>query len=532
VRCVPRFLLAALVAAGCSDAARSVNPAPRFGAAATGGSGITLDQFSGLANDAIPWGQGETHIGKGFNPNPHPGDAIVATFYWKGSSNTIVQVTDHLCDVANTPVGNTYTLVDYATRGGYSMATYVATNAQGFSAQAVSTDSLLCVHAIFSNQISEGGMIMSAYQGVAAATALDGFHSATGFDSTTAPVDPGAISGAAGDLAYAIAMSNGVVGSNPPAGFKPITDVSDTILRADAEYAVLASAGTVEPQWTWFFQAPSSWLATVVALRPAPGTANRPPVAAFSSSCSALTCGFTNSSSDSDGTIASNSWSFGDGQTSAVASPSHTYGTGGTYTVTLTVTDNQGATNSVSHSVTVTAPNQPPTAAFASSCNALTCAFTNSSSDPDGTIASNSWNFGDGQTSTAASPSHIYAAGGTYTVTLTVTDNQGATTSVSHSVTVTPPNQAPVVNAGADQTVLLGVLYTLNASFSDPDNGPWTYTIQWGDGSTTTGTKTSNGTISAGHTYLWVLTRRTITVTVTDSRGASGADSKVVTLIL
>jgi hypothetical protein len=53
------------------------------------------------------------------------------------------------------------------------------------------------------------------------------------------------------------------------------------------------------------------------------------------------------------------------------------------------------------------------------------------------------------------------------------------------------------VNAGSDQTVLLGVLYSLSASFSDPDKGPWSYTINWGDGSSSSGSKSSTGTIGA-----------------------------------
>jgi serine protease len=80
--------------------------------------------------------------------------------------------------------------------------------------------------------------------------------------------------------------------------------------------------------------------------------------------------------------------------------------------------------------------NQPPVASFSFTTSGLTASFTDGSSDPDGTIASRSWNFGDGTTSTATNPTKTYAAAGTYTVTLTVTDNQGATNSTSRSVTV------------------------------------------------------------------------------------------------
>src|SRR5207244_2496041 len=114
--------------------------------------------------------------------------------------------------------------------------------------------------------------------------------------------------------------------------------------------------------------------------------------------------------------IASWSWNFGDGQTATQQNPSHTYAAGGSYTVTLTVKDNQNASSSpASKTVNVSAPNQPPTAAFTPSCTGLTCTFTDQSSDPDGTVASWSWNFGDGQTATQQNPSHTYAAGGSYT---------------------------------------------------------------------------------------------------------------------
>ncbi|NUO77535.1 MAG: S8 family serine peptidase [Lysobacter sp.] len=83
----------------------------------------------------------------------------------------------------------------------------------------------------------------------------------------------------------------------------------------------------------------------------APG--NNAPVANFSSTASGLTVSFADSSSDSDGSIVSRSWNFGDGSTSTAASPSKTYSAAGTYTVTLTVTDDDGATNTKTATVTV-----------------------------------------------------------------------------------------------------------------------------------------------------------------------------------
>jgi serine protease len=81
-------------------------------------------------------------------------------------------------------------------------------------------------------------------------------------------------------------------------------------------------------------------------------------------------------------------------------------------------------------------PNVPPVANFSDTISGLTVNFTDSSTDSDGTIASRSWNFGDSSTSTATNPSHTYAAAGTYSVALTVTDNSGATNTKTQSVTV------------------------------------------------------------------------------------------------
>jgi serine protease len=165
------------------------------------------------------------------------------------------------------------------------------------------------------------------------------------------------------------------------------------------------------------------------------GVANVAPNASFTSNCNDLSCSFNASgSSDSDGSIASYSWSFGGSGVNA----SNTYNSAGTYSVTLTVTDNDGATDTSTSSVTVTAPpvNVAPTASFTSSCTDLACSFNASgSSDSDGSIANYSWSFG----GSGVNASNTYASAGTYSVTLTVTDNDGATDTSSSNVTVTAP---------------------------------------------------------------------------------------------
>lgn len=84
-------------------------------------------------------------------------------------------------------------------------------------------------------------------------------------------------------------------------------------------------------------------------------------------------------------------------------------------------------------------PPQAPVAAFTFAANQLAVAFTDVSTDGDGVIAARSWSFGDGATSTAANPTHTYAAAGTYQVQLTVTDDDGLTATTTRQVTVTRP---------------------------------------------------------------------------------------------
>ncbi len=165
---------------------------------------------------------------------------------------------------------------------------------------------------------------------------------------------------------------------------------------------------------------------------------NTPPVANFSFATNGLTATFTDSSTDPGGAIAARLWTFGDGSTSTLTNPAKTYAAAGTYSVSLRVTDNGGLTHTVVKSVTVSSSttNTPPVANFSFATSGLTATFTDGSTDPGGSIAARSWNFGDGSTSTLTNPSKTYAAAGTYSVTLTVTDNGGLTNTISKAVTV------------------------------------------------------------------------------------------------
>src|SRR5262249_26694686 len=143
-------------------------------------------------------------------------------------------------------------------------------------------------------------------------------------------------------------------------------------------------------------------------------------------------------SSDSDDGIASYAWSFGDGSSASGPLVTHRYGRAGVYTVTLVVTDHGGL--SASDTTRINVANRPPVAAAGADRAAnpgQNVQFTDGGSyDLDGSIVAYAWAFGDGAIAGGPAVMHAYGAAGTYTVTLTVTDDSGARTSDSLVVTV------------------------------------------------------------------------------------------------
>jgi PKD repeat protein len=161
------------------------------------------------------------------------------------------------------------------------------------------------------------------------------------------------------------------------------------------------------------------------------------PVAVVTVSCSGLRCDVDGGSSTSpNGPIATYAWQFGDGTDASGARTAHVYAVPGTYPITLTVTDSSGGTASATSTVTVT--DRPPVAALTAACAGPRCTFdASNSSDPDGTITSYAWQFGDGTSATGPTAVHSYAQPGGYTATLVVTDNNGVTATASAPVVVT-----------------------------------------------------------------------------------------------
>src|SRR5207247_6398545 len=181
-----RMVAGALRAAACSD---SVAPERR------GPGGPMFDVAASGNTPAGSLGESGTTLLTAFTTNPHHGDAVVATFFWLGSTNIIDSVTGQLAN--GSPVHNTYRLVEYVQAGGVSMATYIATNVQNFPDPNPDWSTRLIVRATLSSSVSDGGVMACAYTGVTgvSAGAPGAQRSSSGAGSTNTVATPGAVPG-------------------------------------------------------------------------------------------------------------------------------------------------------------------------------------------------------------------------------------------------------------------------------------------------------------------------------------------------
>ncbi|MBI3500623.1 MAG: PKD domain-containing protein [Bacteroidetes bacterium] len=152
-------------------------------------------------------------------------------------------------------------------------------------------------------------------------------------------------------------------------------------------------------------------------------------------------------------------WNFGDGNFSTQQSPSHTYATYGTYTVTQIVTSSGGCKDTLAQTITVYAL---PIVNFATDtvCLGDTTLFTDLSSIPSGSITSWNWNFGDGNSSSLQNPVHAYSSSGTFNAALTVTSNNGCANTLALAVVVHPLPKADFSYAPANITLVDEVAFT------------------------------------------------------------------------
>lgn len=199
------------------------------------------------------------------------------------------------------------------------------------------------------------------------------------------------------------------------------------------------------------------------------------------SACVGATIPFTDGS-----TVGANSWNwnFGDGQTSTLQNPTHSYATAGNYTVTLTSQNtSSGCTSNATQNITI---NPLPTPSFTSNttvgCAPLAVTFSNTS----GSGTSFTWDFGNGSTFTGQNPPvQTYTSNGTYNVSLTMTNSNGCSNTVTLNNYINV--SAPIVNFSMDQyngCAPLPVVFTESSTSPNPVNDPIvTWLWNYGDGS-------------------------------------------------
>ncbi len=233
------------------------------------------------------------------------------------------------------------------------------------------------------------------------------------------------------------------------------------------------------------------------------------------------TFSFQGVATDPGGDPLTYTWDWGDGSPqesgSSLSSHTHVFTSAGVYLVTWIVTDGQGAATQQTISVEVNAPPVLDTINFSPTTpeEAESITFVVLATDPEGQTMTRAWDFGDGFSSTDESPTHAYAADGSFTVQVTVTDSAGGSSSVSTVVTV--DNASPLIQSlGGDLTGETNATFSFQGVATDPGGDPLTYTWDWGDGS-----PQESGSSLSSHTHVFTSAGvYLVTLIVADDQGA------------
>ncbi|PKA98764.1 PKD repeat protein [Flavobacteriaceae bacterium MAR_2009_75] len=256
----------------------------------------------------------------------------------------------------------------------------------------------------------------------------------------------------------------------------------------------------------------SSGSVTIIISAPS----NEAPIAKISTSTSSglvpLEVKFTGSASTDDKSIKSYAWNFKDGNSSNASNPTHTFTEAGSYSVELTVTDEQGLTDKETVTISVTEPeNEAPNAKISANVSSgqvpLEIKFTGSESTDDNSVKSYAWNFKDGQTSTVSNPTHTFDKSGTFAVELKVSDEQGLSDTETITIKVNEPeNEAPISRPKVNTTSGSAPFEVqFDAEDSTDDHGISSYFWDFKDGSTSN-TANPSHTFETPGTYIVALT--------------------------
>ena len=240
------------------------------------------------------------------------------------------------------------------------------------------------------------------------------------------------------------------------------------------------------------------------------------PTASFSatpsSGCAPLVVNFTD---ESTGGINQWKWDLGNGTISFLKNPSATYLTPGLYTVKLVVRNAGNNADSIVKTDYINVFSKPAvqfTAPNTSGCYPLSVKFTDESTAGSGSVASWNWDFGDGESSTAQNPSHVYSAGGNFNVTLQVKNSNGCVATLSKTAFIQISSGA-LADFSNDATSSCGAPVTINFQNLSTGTGVLTYKWFFGDG-------TSSTAINPSHIYKTKGTY-TLQLIVTNSNGCT-----------